>query len=52
MQVSLVHICLATVTEYFGTPMNHRIRRTLPIMFLFSGILILHYLFLTTVLGV
>lgn len=50
MRIPLVHICLAIVTEYVGTPMDDRIRRILPIVFPFSGIL--YSLFLIIVLGV
>ncbi len=50
MQISPTHLCLAVVTEYFHTSMSALIRRTMPIVFWFSLILLGYYLLLVMLL--
>lgn len=47
MQISPTHICLAVVTEYFHTSMAALVRRTLPLVFSFSAVLLAYYMLLT-----
>jgi hypothetical protein len=51
MQISPTHICLAIVTEYFGTGMEDLIRMTMPILIVFNIVLLGYYMFLTNVLS-
>ena len=46
MQISPTHICLAVVTDYFGTGMGSLVKKTLPVIASFSVILIGYYLLL------
>lgn len=40
MQVSPTHVCLFIATEYFGTSMGSLVRRTIPIILCFCGIVL------------
>ena len=49
MQVGPTHICLAVVTEYFGTNMASLIKKTLPVIAAFCVILLGYYGVLTMI---
>ena len=50
MQISPTHICLAIVTEYFGTGMEDLIRMTIPIVIVFNVVLLGYYMLLTNII--
>lgn len=42
-QVSPVHVCLAVVTEYFDITLGELVRKTLPVVIIFSFLMIIYY---------
>ncbi len=51
MQISPTHICLSIISEHFEVSLGSMVRRTIPLLCVFTVIAIVYYLGWTTLLG-